>query len=171
MSDAATTAPVEKKYKYQELLKTGLESVRKVAAEEFSLSGYFNSDTPIQTIASMILRVQSGEPPVSAEQEAEIQKKMNALGGSEFKLGPTEEERFWVTVHQDGTSASQNVVVTVNGVACRIKRGVRVPLQKQYIHALENAVETRYEDDGKGNYDPRDVPRFAFTVHGPVEVN
>lgn len=104
-----------------------------------------------------------GTPPKQEEDNSgtELAKKAEALAKA---------PRYWVTIHADGGPAgNKDVKISVNGRAILVQRGKKVPLSKPYIHVLENAIQTIYEKDENDKMVGRDVPRHAFTVHGPVE--
>lgn len=67
--------------------------------------------------------------------------------------------------NQNEPGGKDPVVVGVNGVVARIKRGVEVDVPEEYVHALENALKVQYERDENGKpINPIMVPTHPFSV-------
>ena len=74
-------------------------------------------------------------------------------------------KRMKLTIYeQEGTEGSDDVAVSVNGVAYQIKRGVEVEVPSEVVHVLENAVTTVFEPLKEGGVRERNVKRFNFSV-------
>ena len=79
---------------------------------------------------------------------------------------PEWQERVWVTIHTgDGELGKKDVFLSVNGIAVSVKRGERVALPKPYVSRLSEMMMQTYDQSGDN---PAAVPRFSYTVHGPV---
>jgi hypothetical protein len=119
--------------------------MREYAAESFGLA--FDEDA---TRAAMIDKLREFDPPA----EAAAPKQAAAVNG---------ETRYRVTIHeQDGPGGGDDVYVAVNSRGNQYKRGVEVEMPRPYLEALKAARIDRVMPDESH----REVPRYAFTVHG-----
>jgi hypothetical protein len=79
-------------------------------------------------------------------------------------------EEGWSTVliqKSNEKMGDQPVFVSVNGVGMFIERGRPSRIKNRYVEALQNAVETIYEQDTsdlRAPLIPRDVHRFPFSI-------
>lgn len=66
---------------------------------------------------------------------------------------------------QNEPGGKDPVVVGVNGVVARIKRGVVVEVPEEYVHALQNAQRVQFDKDENGRpINPIMVPTHPFSI-------
>lgn len=66
---------------------------------------------------------------------------------------------------QEGAGGGDPVWVSVNGRGLFIERGKPQKIRRKYLHVLENATATVYEQEAvTKDIVPREVPRYPFSV-------
>lgn len=92
--------------------------------------------------------------PAKKPAKAKAPVDPDALSGKKVRL----------TIHKDGSpQAVKDVFVGINGVGYLIKRGEEVVVPVEVVNILENAIETRYEQDGD-QLIARDVLSYPFNA-------
>lgn len=76
--------------------------------------------------------------------------------------------RVMVTIHEgEGDAGSQAVFISGNGNSVLVPRGTLQSLSAVHLEVLKGTMQTIYETINKQNRE-RQVPRYAYTVHGPA---
>ncbi len=68
--------------------------------------------------------------------------------------------------NQEGSGGSDDIFVSVNGVAYLIKREHEVELPGEVMEVFDNAEQTVFERSAGDASRPKDVKRFAYSVVG-----
>lgn len=100
--------------------------------------------------------VSNAAAPEAVSPEASVLIKHNESLSGERKI---------LTIHTAaGEEGNHAVFVGLNGVGYQVPRGKSWNVPAELVSNLENAVEVRYERNSAGKIEPREVPRFAFSV-------
>lgn len=137
-------------------------------AEELGLSINLEAQSKNQIIDD-ILKAQEEDADFAEEEqlsEAEPIVKTEERRGRPRK---DVQKKFRLTIsNQDGVDQTDFVKVQVNGYMYTIPREVEVEVPEEVIEVLNNAVVTRYVQEGDVMV-PRKARRFPFTVLGPAK--
>lgn len=88
-----------------------------------------------------------------------VAETVKAVGAAARKLIPI------LIPTQNEPGGKDPVVVGVNGVVARIKRGVVVEVPEEYVHALQNAQRVQFDKDENGRpINPIMVPTHPFSI-------
>lgn len=80
-------------------------------------------------------------------------------------------ERKILTVHPEGGEGGNTAVfIGLNGVGYQVPRGKPWNVPVELVNNLDNAQQTIYERNEKGEMIPRTAPRFAYTVRDAAPV-
>ena len=83
----------------------------------------------------------------------------------EFQLeGGTGRKKIITIHHGDGVLGASAAFISINGHAWQIPRGVPVKVPEEILEALDNAVQTVYEQVDKAMV-PREVRRFPYSEY------
>lgn len=76
-----------------------------------------------------------------------------------------------LTIHpESGEGGNQAVFIGLNGVGFQVPRGKPWNVPVELVNNLDNAEQTIYERNDKGEMIPRVAPRFAYTVRDSAPV-
>jgi hypothetical protein len=74
-------------------------------------------------------------------------------------------ERKLLTIHSEsGEGGAAAVFAGLNGVGYHIPRGIAHNVPAELVSNMQNAVQTHYERNDKGEMIPRTSPRFGMTI-------
>jgi len=133
-------------------------------------------------IVGYILALQDGRAHVQETDklaaEGKLEEPVVGKGGDRVDpaSGVNLSDRVDITIHkQDTPDGSLPVKLSLNGYPLVVPRGVRVSIPRAFVGVMEAAVYKRHrqagvdKDTGEMLWEEEDVPRFAYTVHGPSE--
>lgn len=76
-----------------------------------------------------------------------------------------------LTIHPEGGEGGNTAVfIGLNGVGFQVPRGKPWNVPVELVNNLDNAEQTIYERNDKGEMIPRVAPRFAYTVRDTAPV-
>lgn len=115
-----------------------------------------------------IKAVEAGFEVEGTETKDELIDMILSVEGGDTKAADTkaaeQTKRFKLTINeQEGIDGEDDVLLSINGKAWRIKRGIEVVVPHEVIHVLDNSVKTLFERDEEGKTVERNVKRFSYS--------